>query len=40
MKWWTNFYEQYKEYIRVDLIMYIVMFLGVFVFLGIMMLAD
>lgn len=40
MKWWTNFYEKYKEYIRVDLVMYIVMFLGVFIFLGIMMLAD
>ena len=40
MKFWTDFYEKYKDYMRVDLIMYIVMFLGVFVFLAIMMLMD
>lgn len=33
---WRTFYTQYKDYFRVDVIMYLVMFLGVFVFLGIM----
>ena len=33
MKKLREFYKKYKDYIRVDLIMYLVMFLGILIFL-------